>query len=66
MMNWNFRELTLIVAVLVAAADGVAAEDEGALFLGGTNLPSSTLDALVAEALEKNPELNFYQAEIAA
>lgn len=27
---------------------------------------SSTLDALVAEALEKNPELKFYEAEIAA
>jgi len=30
----------------------------------GTN--SVTLDALVAEALQKNPEANFYQAEIAA
>jgi hypothetical protein len=30
-----------------------------------TNL-TLTLDALVAEALEKNPELNFYKAEIAA
>ena len=27
---------------------------------------SHTLDALVAEALEKNPELKFYEAEIAA
>lgn len=34
-----------------------------------TNTPSygsHTLDALVAEALEKNPELKFYEAEIAA
>lgn len=34
-----------------------------------TNVPSGashTLDALVAEALEKNPELKFYDAEIAA
>jgi cobalt-zinc-cadmium efflux system outer membrane protein len=34
-----------------------------------TNIPSAvsqTLDALVAEALEKNPELKFYEAEIAA
>jgi cobalt-zinc-cadmium efflux system outer membrane protein len=34
-----------------------------------TNIPpgaSHTLDALVAEALEKNPELKFYDAEIAA
>src|SRR6266513_2175932 len=33
-----------------------------------SNSPASqtTLDALVDEALEKNPELNFYRAEIAA
>jgi len=34
-----------------------------------TNLPpgaSHTLDALVAEALQKNPELKFYEAEITA
>jgi len=29
-------------------------------------LSTSTLEALVAEALEKNPELRFYQAELAA
>ncbi len=34
---------------------------------GATNAaPSLSLDALVAEALEKNPEANFYKAEIAA
>ncbi len=31
-----------------------------------TNAPSVTLDALVADVLEYNPELNFYRAEIAA
>ena len=31
-----------------------------------TNAPSATLDALVADVLEHNPELNFYRAEIAA
>ena len=31
-----------------------------------TNAPSLTLDALVADVLEHNPELNFYKAEIAA
>ena len=31
-----------------------------------TNAPSVTLDALVADVLEHNPELNFYRAEIAA
>ena len=35
---------------------------------GGNQRPalSPSLDDLVAEALEKNPELNFYRAEIAA
>ena len=32
----------------------------------GTNAPLFTLDALVADVLERNPELNFYRAEIAA
>ena len=31
-----------------------------------TNAPSIALDALVADVLEHNPELNFYRAEIAA
>ena len=31
-----------------------------------TNAPTVTLDAVVAEVLEENPELNFYKAEIAA
>jgi cobalt-zinc-cadmium efflux system outer membrane protein len=32
----------------------------------GTNAPPVALDALVADVLEHNPELNFYRAEIAA
>src|ERR1051326_5069252 len=51
--------------ILIAALGSVA--------LGATTnepMPSATnalrLDALVSEALEKNPELNFYKAEIAA
>src|SRR6185436_11123186 len=31
-----------------------------------TNAPTVTLDTVVAEVLEENPELNFYKAEIAA
>src|SRR5258706_11437334 len=31
-----------------------------------TNAPAIALDALVADVLEHNPELNFYRAEIAA
>ena len=34
--------------------------------LANTNAPSIALDALVADVLEHNPELNFYRAEIAA
>ena len=34
--------------------------------LANTNAPSVVLDALVADVLEHNPELNFYRAEIAA
>ena len=32
---------------------------------GETNRPPDTLEALVADVVEHNPELNFYQAEIA-
>jgi cobalt-zinc-cadmium efflux system outer membrane protein len=31
-----------------------------------TNVPVATLDAVVAEALARNPELKYYEAEIAA
>jgi cobalt-zinc-cadmium efflux system outer membrane protein len=33
---------------------------------GETNAPPVTLDAVVADVVERNPELNFYRAEIAA
>src|SRR5436190_6740276 len=33
---------------------------------GETNAPPATLDALAADVVERNPELNFYGAEIAA
>lgn len=66
MMNWNLRKLSLSVAALFAAANGFAAENEPVPALASTNGPTLPLDALVAEALEKNPELRFYQAEIAA
>jgi cobalt-zinc-cadmium efflux system outer membrane protein len=55
--------LPLLTAVLVGAIARPANAQE-------TNnisaLPSLSLDALVTEALEKNPELRFYEAEIAA
>ena len=67
MMNWNLLKLSFSVVVLAAAANSFAAENQPAPPLADTNAPPpSALDALVAEALEKNPELRFYQAEIAA
>ena len=54
------------MAALLAAANGFAAEIDATSPLSNTNMPSVSLEELVAEALEKNPEVRFYQAEIAA
>jgi outer membrane protein, heavy metal efflux system len=63
MKNWNRCLLRLFV--LVAAAPGVfAAEKDSAPAPAAT--VSRTLDALVVEALAKNPELKFYEAEMNA
>jgi cobalt-zinc-cadmium efflux system outer membrane protein len=62
-LRFHFLAAVLTVAAVmsVRAADGLPAV---------TNLPSATkptsLDDLVQEALEKNPELKFYEAEILA
>ena len=60
-----------LAMVAVAVAFGsLRASDVESTSTGSTNLPAATnemtIDALVQEALEKNPELNFYRAEIAA
>ncbi len=57
MIKWNLQKLTLNVAALFAVIPCAWAD---------TNAQALTLDQLVAEALQKNPELQFYQAEIAA
>ena len=64
-MNLNLRVGFLAAAVFVAA-DGLAAENVE--LRAPTTLTNGTvsIDALVAEALEKNPELRFYEAEIEA
>jgi cobalt-zinc-cadmium efflux system outer membrane protein len=49
--------LGVLVALVVAL---------GATALSASSTSAHTLDALVAEALEKNPELKFYEAEITA
>ena len=51
----------MLVALLGSAAPGARAAEP---LVGNANVVS--LDALVAETLERNPELKFYQAEIAA
>jgi outer membrane protein, heavy metal efflux system len=66
MMNWNLRKMILGLAALFIAANGFGAENEPPTTLSNTNVSLASLDALVAEALEKNLELKFYQAEIAA
>lgn len=62
-MKFSFWATILVVAAVVPmkAADAVSAATNSPVI---TNLMS--LDDLVNEALEKNPELNFYRAEIAA
>ena len=66
MMNWNLRRMIVIAAAWFAVANGFAAVNGESLVSGDTNAPSMSIDALVAEALKKNPELRFYEAEIAA
>jgi cobalt-zinc-cadmium efflux system outer membrane protein len=53
----------LLTAVLVGATILTANGQETNTT---TSAPGLSLDALVAEALEKNPELKFYEAELAA
>ena len=62
MKRLNFV-LPLLTAVLVGATMRPANAQETTVTPA---TPSLSLDALVAEALEKNPELKFYEAEIAA
>src|SRR3989454_415626 len=60
MKRCSFCKLMLLAVVGSAALNAVAAEEEA------TNAAPTTLDALVADTLAKNPELKFYEAEIAA
>src|SRR5439155_17529057 len=50
--------LALVVICLALLRGSVEAAD--------TSVPALTVEALVAETLANNPELNFYKAEIAA
>jgi len=56
-----------LVAVVATAISGALQPSNAAESpLANTNAPPVALDALVADVLEHNPELNFYRAEIAA
>src|ERR1051325_9304772 len=69
-MNLTSVKLSCRRWLVAVAAIGIS----GALHLSNaaesppanTNAPSIALDALVADVLEHNPELNFYRAEIVA
>ena len=63
-LQWPRQFAVAVLAVILTAPVAWAQESTAT-----TNVPpgaSHTLDALVAEALEKNPELKFYDAEITA
>jgi len=65
----NFQVLSqrCLVAVVVTGISGAVHFSNAAESLpANTNAPFIALDALVADVLEHNPELNFYRAEIAA
>jgi len=64
MKCWNLTKLGLCLC-LSATPSALAAESPATLSSVGSNAPV-TLDALVAAALERNPEIKFYEAEIAA
>jgi cobalt-zinc-cadmium efflux system outer membrane protein len=63
MKRLNCSLLLILAATLLGAITPTAKGQETNSTPAGGSL---SLDALVAEALEKNPELKFYEAEIAA
>lgn len=63
MKQKNYFNLLLVFGCLVMQPEKLFAENAET---PKSNASEVALDALVAEALEKNPEINFYKAEIAA
>lgn len=55
-----------IALCLAALSSGSQLPEAAEAVSGRTNALPTTLEALVADVLERNPELNFYRAEIAA
>jgi cobalt-zinc-cadmium efflux system outer membrane protein len=65
MMPLN-RHLPLLLAAALGSAVVLPGQGQGQEPNQSSSAASLTLDALVAEALERNPELKFYEAEIRA
>lgn len=65
LMKMKWRRPFAVATLAATLAAPVARAQEAASTNVSTNV-ALALDALVAEALEKNPELRFYEAEIAA
>jgi cobalt-zinc-cadmium efflux system outer membrane protein len=63
MKRWHYDGPLLLAAALNGAV-ALPTNGQESRFSPGTN--GVTLDALVADALEKNPELRFYEAELSA
>ena len=64
MKIWNRYHLGLCLIVVLTRNVGAAEKDSPPS--PSTNAMPVTLEALVADVVEHNPELNFYRAEIAA
>lgn len=64
MKNWNRCQLGLCLLAVVTRS--VVAAEKDSPPSPSTNAAPVALDALVADVVEHNPELNFYRAEIAA
>lgn len=57
---------TALCLAAAALSSGSQLPEAAEAVSGRTNALPTTLEALVADVLERNPELNFYRAEIAA
>ena len=64
MKNWNCFQFSL--ALFSVLTRGVVAAEKDSPPAPSSPVASATLEALVADVVERNPELNFYRAEIAA
>ena len=68
-LNWRCQFVVAVLAINFAARIAVAQDPAPATISTNADLSrnvTATLDSLVIEALENNPELKFYTAEIAA